>query len=139
MTIDAVVNKIQLSYAVRYADVGDNVVLLMWGLAFAIYLILARFSDVRRLLSQYLIWLLTLSTIGNAAVCVLILRFYENELLLINSLLPINNDVLIEAVKSGFELRIALIGANFLLYLVVLMLVARFHAVAISKNSGGDE
>jgi hypothetical protein len=113
-----------LAYSQRFGDAANQIVTLMFGLAFAVYLALAGSADVRALLRLYswLPWLLTgISAFGNGALIFVLYRlcFHEKRIVCsINS-----NENLIDSIQSAFEIRVGMLIFNTTLYLLAIWIV----------------
>ena len=109
------------AYSQRFYDVGNQIITLKFGLAFAIYLALAGSPDIRALLRlhPWLPWLLTgISILGNGALIFVLYRLCFHEKRIARSIN--SNANLIDSIQSAFEIRVGMLIFNTALYLLAI-------------------
>jgi len=112
------------AYAQKYWDAGNILITLMFGVAFGIYYLAVQHKGVRDLIDQYCYEVLIVSAIGNIALAIVLWRFAVNERVLIRKITA--DEMVIEAIWSGVELRWGLLAGNFFMYVLVIGLIAQY-------------
>ena len=112
-----------LAYAQKFWDAGNQVVFLTIALTFAVYFYELTNPFARILTKDYYPELLPLGIIGNGAVVVAVWRIYVHERRVTETIT--NSPILLDAVKSAFDIRIVLVVLNALGYLAVITTI--FH------------
>ncbi|TRC72032.1 hypothetical protein FJV83_31400 [Mesorhizobium sp. WSM4307] len=119
-----------LAYAKNYWDAGNQVVILMFGLAFAVYYTLTQYKEVLRLVSKYNFRLIRLTLISNLLLLALLWILNTQETAVAQIVTP--EDALLRAIAAGFYIRASLLIGNTVLYIIVL----RFVKNRIDPNTG---
>ncbi|MER8859042.1 hypothetical protein NKI09_15470 [Mesorhizobium sp. M0757] len=116
-----------LAYAKNYWDVGNQLVVLMFGLAFAVYYALIQYDEVRRLTSKYNFRLIRLAVVSNVGLLIVLWLMRAQEVALASLAGPgsAGGDTIVWAIEVGFYIRAALLVGNALLYVIVLIFVAK--------------
>ncbi|MDQ0558677.1 hypothetical protein QO004_000452 [Rhizobium mesoamericanum] len=107
---------VALSYSQKYWDAA-----LMWGLAFAVYLVEIQYPYARYLTEQYYYFLVGLALAGNAGIVFALRRLQQQEAKLVAILSP--RQEVRKAIEMGFRVRVILIVINLVIYLVVLSII----------------
>ncbi|WP_095204189.1 hypothetical protein [Mesorhizobium carmichaelinearum] len=134
--MDSLGNGMALTYAKNYWDVGNQLVVLMFGLAFAVYYALVQYDEVRRLVSKYNFRLLRLTIISNVFLLIVLWFMNMQESALASLVRPgfAGGENIVRAVEIGFWIRSALLVGNTVLYIIVLKFVERRIDPATGKT-----
>ena len=111
-------NTLMLAYAQKFWEAGDSVVVLMFGLAFSVYVALSRFPLVRYWAAKYFYWLFVIAIVGNTGLLIVLWCLSVHEVRLIEAVTK--DPFLIDAVVSAFHIRLGLFLFNLAMYLTVL-------------------
>ena len=105
------------AYAQKFWDAGNQVVTLIFALAFGVYLSLAGSIDIRCLAAERLWHLVSLAIIGNALLGFVLYRLGFHELRVVKMIT--SDSEFLDSVKSAFHLRLGLLLFNTVLYLAI--------------------
>ncbi|MGO8313845.1 hypothetical protein ACC827_26550 [Rhizobium ruizarguesonis] len=104
-------------YSQKFFDAGNQVVALMYGLAFGFYLAVGEHESLEHAAASWRWVLLGMAFAGNIAVGYLIFRLACHERRLIRTYSQ--NPILHDAVWSAWHMRAGLLAVNFLMYAFV--------------------
>jgi hypothetical protein len=109
------------TYAPKFWEAGNLVVTLVFGLTFAVYVSLLQHEYMRYLASKWLVILIPLAIISNVLLAFLLWRLFTHE----NRVTKLigTNPILLDAIRSAYEIRLGLVAFNFFMYLAVLIFV----------------
>lgn len=106
------------SYAQRFWEAANQVVVLTFGAAFGFYIIVGQSIDLRNNAVDHRLLLTGLALCGNAALGFLVWRMACHEYRLTRCYS--DHPGLIDAVWSAFDMRVGLLVANLIIYFIVL-------------------
>ncbi|BAV45428.1 hypothetical protein MesoLj113a_44860 [Mesorhizobium sp. 113-1-2] len=110
-----------VSYAQKFWDAENNVITIIYGLTFAVYVIIAQYPDVRRMIKEYYTPLMIFASSGNILLVVLLVRLWwiESYILVDAGYSPTMQWALMHACVT----RVLLVVFNFAMYATVLRYV----------------
>lgn len=111
------------SYAQKFWDAGNQVVLLVYAAAFGMYVALGQSIELRNRAVYHESKLVGLALLGNAALIFLLWRMSCHEYRLTRTYTK--HPLLIDALWSAFHMRIVLVIVNLAIYLFVLTVVLK--------------
>ena len=114
-------NEFALAYAKNFWDIGNQIVILMFGLAFAVYYVLVQNNEVRRLVSKFNFRLVRLTLVSN--VLLLAVLWYMNTQEIALAEMANQSPIMLHAIKVGLYIRAALLAGNTIIYIIVLRFV----------------
>ncbi|MEM1149925.1 MAG: hypothetical protein AAGI03_05110 [Pseudomonadota bacterium] len=124
---------IAAKYHAWYISTADNMVLLMYSLAFAVYLVAAQSHSIRLLMQKYIRVLIALMIVGNTAICIGIYVMHSREVDLLEVMGQQNLNCFAE---RGLELRLILTAVNISIYSSVLYLIwAKTQPLAAERDT----
>jgi len=115
--------ELYLAYAQNFWNVSNSIVTLMFALTFAVYLATIQFAEARRLISKFYVHLLVLATVSHILLFIVMLRLRQQELAIVSLLTP--DEVLKDAIRIAFRVRVEFFVFNFLMYIGVLTFIRR--------------
>jgi hypothetical protein len=114
-----------IAYAQRFADAQNTIVSTMYGLAFAVYAILAASEKLRDKLQQYFWILLPIVIVSNPLLFLVLVRLRIGERRITKALHP--DPELLKALREAWRVRIELFWFNFALYVLVIGLIYKLN------------
>lgn len=112
-----------MGYAHKFWDAGNQVVVLIYGAAFGVYLALRDGSVFLEGAKEHRNYIIVLAIISNAALMFLIFRLYVHEHRVSKAIT--NNEILLDGIKSAFHMRLALVLINLLIYILFFLALGR--------------
>lgn len=114
-----------------FVGTADQAVLLMFGLAFSVYVVAVQGHYPRYLIRKFYHLLLALMVIGNGFVLFLIVQMSERESQVIAAMKEVgcascDSGFFREFISSGFDVRVGLTVANIAIYFSVITLIRKF-------------
>ncbi|CDN53805.1 Hypothetical protein RG1141_CH14580 [Neorhizobium galegae bv. officinalis bv. officinalis str. HAMBI 1141] len=123
--------ELALAYAQNFWDSGNQIVVLVFAVAFGFFLAIAQSLDLRALAATHKTKLVWLAVFGNAALAFLLFRLYVHEHRIVSTLT--GNRTLIDGIDSAFEMRLILLLVNLGIYLWIMLFVVKSNAINSSK------
>lgn len=130
-------------YLGRYWEAANSIVLLMFGLTFAVYVLLAKEAGVRSFLGDRRAFrlLVLFSTLGNLLLATAAWRMsvVEMDVVATLSLDAARLKAANEAIRVANLVRIGMLGANLAMYLAVISYVHAMVRSRLSGKGGGND
>jgi len=107
-----------VNYATKFWDAANTAVTLIYGVAFAVYVLIAQYPDVRRMIKDYYLPIIVFSSIGNTMIGVLIVRLWWLESSILEEAGA--GPLLVSSIFHACIIRVILVAFNFAMYVAVL-------------------